>query len=190
MERWKDNLAALVPFYDAEGGNATLIYTETGEVFEDHRTVKWNVRRLARLFCVDLEAARRKQADYLLSRQGVPLPLSPALVLVPLKTRRAVGKNDGCHSYLNPAAVRGLAAVNEGDARSVLTLPGEHLLPCRYTLKTVRRRLRDGAAALERHRDALLKREPTFQIPPGDYRFLLERFIYSLIEGSGAKPGG
>ena len=65
MKRWQDCLAALVPCYSAEGGNATLIFTEDGGVFEDRRTLKWNLRRLARHFSVDLEAARRNQAEYL-----------------------------------------------------------------------------------------------------------------------------
>ncbi|NLA26123.1 MAG: hypothetical protein GX878_01875, partial [Firmicutes bacterium] len=98
MERWRDCLAALVPVYDEEGGNGTLIITEKGDVFQDKRTIKWNLRRLARHFSVDLEAVRRNQGEYFHYRQGLPLPLSPALVLVPVKTRRAVGKNDGCHS--------------------------------------------------------------------------------------------
>lgn len=186
MERCKDCLAALVPYYDQDGGNATLIFTTGGEVFEDQRTVKWNLRLLARLFSVDLEAARRNQGEYFHYAQGLPLPLSPALVLVPLKTRNAVGKNDGCHSYLNPSAVMSLDAVEQGKARSAILLPGEHLLPCHYTLKTVRKRLRDGAIALERHRAILLSRNGH---GPG-YKDLLEQLVRAFISGLKNNAGG
>ncbi|GEM_PF-786912 len=156
VRRFKDCLAALVPYYDDYGSNATLIFTIHGEVFTDHRTVKWNLRRLARLFCVDLESARQEMARFLHYSQGLPLPLSPSLVLVPLKTRTAVGKNDGCHGYFNPSAVVSFAASGNGKSRSSILLPGDHLLPCLYRPGTVQKRLRDGAIALERHRTALL----------------------------------
>ena len=189
MERWKDCLAALVPYYNRDGANATLIYVSSGEVFEDHRTVKWNLRRLARLFSVDLEAVRRNQGEYLHYSQGLPLPLSPSLVLVPLKTREAVGKNDGCHSYVNPSAVVDLLEVKEqGKVRSIIILPGEHRLPCHYTLKTVRKRLRDGAIALERHRATLLRGTASLKISSQDYRKLLEQLVYTLVAGIRQEP--
>ncbi len=182
MERWKECLAALVPYYNHDGGNATLVFTDGGEIFEDHRTVKWNLRRLARLFSVDLEAARRNQVDYLHYCQGLPLPLSPSLVLVPLKTRRAVGKNDGCHSYLNPSAVvELLEAKDQVNVRSLIVLPGDHRIPCHYTLKTVRKRLRDGAIALERHRAALLPGATISHVSSQDYRKFLEQLVYTLV---------
>lgn len=190
MERWKDCLTALVPYYNQDGGNATLIFTDRGEIFEDRRTVKWNLRRLARLFCVDLEAARRNQGEYLHYRQGLPLPLSPALVLVPLKTRKGVGKNDGCHSYLNPSAVVRLAAADEENVRSIIVLPGELRLPCLYTLKTIRKRLRDGAIALEKHRAALLPGLSMPEVSSRDYKLLLEKFIHALIAGAKKESGG
>lgn len=190
MERCKECLAALVPYYDQDGGNATLIFTTGGDVFADHRTVRWNLRRLARLFSVDLEAARRNQGEYLHYSQGLPLPLSPALVLVPLKTRTAYGKNDGCHSYLNPSAVVSLDAVEQGKARSAILLPGEHLLPCHYTLKTVRKRLRDGAIALERHRAILLPGNGRGTAFPPDYKDLLEQLVRAFISGVKKEAGG
>lgn len=185
MERWKDCLAALVPYYNHDGGNATLIFTCSGDIIEDRRTVKWNLRRLARLFSVDLEAARRNQGEYLHYSQGLPLPLSLNLVLVPLKTRKAVGKNDGCHCYLNPSAVVDLLEAKEqGNVRSIIVLPGEHRIPCHYTLKTVRKRLRDGAIALERHRAALLPGSTIPQVSSQDYRKLLEQLVYTLVAGA------
>ncbi len=179
MERFKECLSALVPYYDEDGSNATLIFTTAGAVFPDRRTVKWNLRRLARLYSVDLEAARRNQREFFHYRQGLPLPLSAELVLVPLKTRKAVGKNDGCHSYLNPSAIVSAAAAREGAKRSTILLPGEHLLPCLYSVQTVRKRLRDGAIALERHRSVLLSPG----CPAEDFGGLLRELVKALIAG-------
>lgn len=186
MESYKDRLAALVPYYDQRGGNATLIFTTGGELHTDPRTLKWNLRRLARLYGVDLEATRQNMRAYFHYSQGLPLPLSPQLVLVPLKTRSAVGKNDGCHSYINPSAIVSLAASRSGESRSSLLLPGEHLLPCRYTLRTVQKRLRDGATALERHRALLLSQK---ERGGGDcYSVLLKELARALLNGF--KEGG
>ena len=184
MERWKDCLAALVPYYSVEGGNATLVFTEEGDVFTDGRTVKWNLRRLARLFSVDLEAARRNQAEFLHYRQGLPLPLSPTLVLAPLKTRETVGKNDGCHSYVNTSTVVELLEEREqGGGRTIVVLPGGHRLPCHYSLKTVRKRLRDSIIALERHRAVLLSASEISGRASQDYKEFLERLVYTLVAG-------
>lgn len=184
MKRWKDCLAALVPYYSAEGGNATLICTVDGDVFEDRRTVKWNLRRLARIFSVDLEASRRNQAEYLHYRQGLPLPLSPALVLTPLKTREAVGRNDGCHSYVSLSAVTDLLEEREqGGGRSIVVLTGGHRLPCHYSLKTVRKRLRDSAIVLDRHRATLLPASEISGAANQEYREFLERLVFTLVAG-------
>ena len=48
LVRWRENLAALLPRYDEDGGNCTRVCTTGGEVIHDRRTVKWNLRRLAR----------------------------------------------------------------------------------------------------------------------------------------------
>ncbi len=183
MKRFKDCLAALVPFYDQEGSNATLIFTTGGEVIPDRRTVKWNLRRLARLYSVDLEAARQNQREFFHYRQGLHLPLSPSLVLVPLKTRNSIGKNDGCHSYLNPAAVREIFESRLGKARSSILLPGEHFIPCHYRVKTVRKRLRDGVTALERHRTTLLAGDTFGAALEPDYKELLDQLIQLFISG-------
>ena len=123
---WEEELAALVPCYDENGGNATLIYSAGGAVEADRRSVKANLRRLARFYQVDLEAARRRYGQYLGRAQGVPLPFSLSLVLVPVKMRVPVGKNDGADGYVNPGAVQGCLEADPGEepVRSFLLLKG------------------------------------------------------------------
>ncbi len=187
MEQWKDNLAALVPQYDQSGGNATLIYTMEGEVGGDRRTVKWNLRRLARLYCVDLEATRCRFGSYLECRQGVPLPISTVLVLVPLKVRRPVGKNDGCYGYFNPAAVEDVAAGRAGNAGSVIVLKGGYRVDCHYAPRTVSKRLKSGEFVLDRFRRETASCRSTADISvlhPEQWRFLESLFV-ALVRGAG-----
>ncbi|HOL18278.1 MAG TPA: hypothetical protein PLY40_08350, partial [Bacillota bacterium] len=149
MENWPNNLAALVPCYAGNGGNCTKIYTLEGETVLDRRTVRWNLRRLARRFCIDLEAARSRYGELLDWRQGVPIPFSAALVLVPLKVRHTVGKNDGASGYFNAAAVEVSPGEGVEGFRSELLLPGGHRLGCCYTVRTVKKRLKAGQLLLK-----------------------------------------
>ena len=136
----------------------------------------------------DREAARRNQAEYLHYRQGLPLPLSPALVLTPLKTREAVGRNDGCHSYVSLSAVTDLLEGREqGGGRSIVVLTGGHRLSCHYSLKTVRKRLRDSAIALDRHRATLLSAPEMAGAANQEYREFLERLVFTLVAGAKAQ---
>lgn len=187
MEQWKESLAALVPHYDHDGCNATLIYTTGGQIEKDRRTVKWNLHRLARVFSIDLEASRRNQGVYLGYCQGVPLPFSPALVLVPLKTRKSIGRNDGCHAYVNCAAVQCCEEYTEGEARSLVVLTGGCRIPCFYNPGTVRKRLRDGKIVLERYRKEMFPRNAfSGKLPallPSEYWPLLERLFLAVVKG-------
>jgi hypothetical protein len=186
MEQWKNNLAALVPFYDANGGNGTVIYTKEGKMEQDRRTVKWNLRRLARLYCIDLEAARHRYGEYLECGQGVPIPFTSTLVLVPLKVRRAVGKNDGSCGYFNPASVEVVPESASGGLRSALILPGGYRVPCYYTVRTVYKRLKAGGFVLERYSRVAV---PVSLPLSGsadlyrDHKCLLERLILAVIHG-------
>jgi hypothetical protein len=156
MEQWKDCLAALLPYYSWSGENATLIFTVHGEVIADRRTVKWNLQRLARFYCVDLQAARSYYARLLHCQQGVPLPFSPSLVLVPLKVRPVIGKNDGSCGYINPEAVQACSGTDQGATKCLLRLAGGQTIPSLYTVRTVQRRLQAGRLVAERYRSRLI----------------------------------
>lgn len=195
MDHLKDKLAAMVPTYSTAGGNATLIYTTDGTVIEDSRTVRWNLRRLARLYAVDLEASRRKQATLLHYTQGLPVPLSASLVLIPLKTRKPVGKNDGCHGYFSYAVIEGVTAAAAGErAKSVVMLSGKHSVPCLFLPSTVRRRIRDGALALERYLAEMSLSGPgdaaLCEKAPSGYWRLLEQLVNALVERSSPGESG
>ncbi len=192
MEKVKDRLAALIPCYDRQGGNSTLIYTTGGEIISDRRTVKWNLRRLARLYSADLQAIRQNYGRYLGCRQGVPLPFSPNLVLVSLKIRLPVGKNDGCYGYINVPAVKTVCPDADCPKRCLISLVGEHTLSCLYTCPTVRKKIRLGGIALDYYRrdhessgpGSLL---PVWLSPP--WWKMIEGLIKAIIrETSGFSP--
>jgi hypothetical protein len=182
MDKWKENLAALVPFYDTDGGNATALYTLEGLRETDRRTIKWNLRRLAKLYCLDLEAARSRYGRYLECGQGTPIPFSPNLVLVPLKVRQVTGKNDGACGYFNPAAVEVAPGAEKDRGRSSLLLPGGYRILCSYAVKTVKKRLKAGEIVLDRYsRESYSGATSGKPGAPLDNCFLLERILVSAV---------
>lgn len=149
MEQVKDRLAAMVPHYDSQGGNITRIYTTGGEIITDRRTARWNLRRLARLYNADLQAIRDNYGKYLGCRQGVPMPFSAGLVLISLKTRLPVGKNDGGYGYINVSAVENIYAAPDCRGRCIIELAGGHKLTCLYACRTVQNKIRLAKIALD-----------------------------------------
>lgn len=190
MDHWKEQLAAMVPYYAQDGGNATLIYYGNGEVKEDRRTLKWNLRRLARNFSVDLEAARLNYGRYLDWRQGVPLPFSLSLVMTPLKMRQAFGKNDGCYGYINACAVEDCLPEPGEKSGCLLCLEGGHRLSCLFSLRTTRQKLNAARLVLERYRvennpaSRLADHDPLPGLP-AEWRALLGQLLKMMIMGSG-----
>ncbi|MFY9115321.1 MAG: hypothetical protein WAO23_08805 [Dethiobacteria bacterium] len=152
VENYRERIAALVPFYDEEGGNATRIHTLDGVTFTDRRTTRWIIRKLARIFAVDLEALRHNYGQYLGISQGVPLPINKDLVMVPLKLRRIIGKNDGAGGYVNICAVQKVEEYTDLDGfKSRIHLVGGQFISCIFNPKTVERRLCSGEIARERY---------------------------------------
>lgn len=151
-EVYRDKIAALVPFYDDDGGSSTRLHTRDGDIITDRRTVRWILKKLARELAIDLEALRKIYGEYLSLSQGVPLPFSENMVMVPLKLRRVIGENDGAGGYVNVCAVEGVEESAEDDNyKSLVHLKGGGKVFCLFTRRTVDRRLRLGRLARERY---------------------------------------
>ena len=142
-----------MPYYNVGGGNATRIYTRSGQVLEDDRSPRWVLKVLARHFGADLEALRTVYGRYLGCTYGVPVPLTEGLVLVPLRMRRVIGENDGANGYVNIMGVKGVKPLtlnNEGQ-RSCVVLEGDIKLPCLLKHTTADKKIRLGKLAYERY---------------------------------------
>ena len=161
MERYlKEGILALVP------GEGTRVYTRKGE-YGDKRGLDWLVGRLGKELGLDVVRVRQSYGEFLGRKQNIPLPLSPGLVLLPLKMG---GKGTG---YVNGVEVAGFG--EEG-----IRFAGGLVLPCLNTGATVRQRLQQGEAVLEEYlgRQGLAREE---EIPGA--RFFMEHLLSSLFRG-------
>lgn len=92
-------LLCLLPVYTREG-NGTEILLEHREPLYSRYKTKTLVRQLARYFMVDMKEAQRKYAAICGRSYAVPLPLRPDFILVPVRARSALVKDDGTRAYV------------------------------------------------------------------------------------------
>jgi competence transcription factor ComK len=134
-------MAALVPCYHSSMGNVTEVIYLDEEPVVIPRTIKTVLKNTAREYAVDLGASRKKYAEILGCRRAVPLPINPDTILMPLKMREVISKNDSCRGYINYLAVRDVTEA--GRTHSLVILKDGRALKCMHSIKNVNQHLRN-----------------------------------------------
>jgi hypothetical protein len=140
-ERFAGELAMLMPIYVPGGGDMTEIVTEGGERWIDPRPVPLVLKSVARYYGVDLVAVRERYGDILGRRLNVPLPLSPHLVLIPLKMRLPRVQKDGTTGYVATRCIERIRPCEEPN-RCCLLLGGVVEVECLQSLEFVKQQVR------------------------------------------------
>ncbi len=140
-------IVALKPVNAKGIGEATEIYTKSGEMMLDPHGIKSVLRAYIRPWCLDIIALRRAYGPLCGATLAVPLPLEPGHVLVPIKMRTALIKDDAAYGFVDLDSVTGVESVTrksaDDDARTVIQL-GQLELTTSATLKHVQNRLAKG----------------------------------------------
>ncbi len=109
----QNGLAAFLPVY--EDGNVTRVFTGNGDQILVRRTCKTVLRNLARFYGVDLSAVREYYGSSINKKQGVPIPMTANLLLIPVKVRKnPLGENDGTLGYVNFREIKQVANGEDG----------------------------------------------------------------------------
>jgi hypothetical protein len=148
-------ITAIEPCYGASGGNATRIYTTSGTVHTDQRRLLTILKKIAAYYSYTLPALRKTYTELLSGSQGLPLPLTHSLVLVPLKMRAPRFEQDGATGYVNLYAVKAvtpLATADSSPHRCHLVLKGGINLPVCYTEQGVTKRFKIAKQAANFYR--------------------------------------
>lgn len=98
-EIWQ-SINCLVPIYDEHGGNVTEVHLDDGRVLIDQRKTCSVVNSLAKVFAVSVGGARKKYSKLVNRKLSVPIPLHQDLVLVPVKMRKPIAREDGAWGYV------------------------------------------------------------------------------------------
>ncbi len=148
----------MLPVYD-QGGNATRLYTQQRE-YEDTRSLRWLLSRTASYYGVDVALIRQQYGTFLNRRLLNPFPLSPDLVLLPLKMRQALIKEDTTIGYINGRQVAHTEPFLQAPYRSAITFKSGLHLPCMNAIETLRERLLQGDAVHQEYLRRLGYRTP------------------------------
>lgn len=108
---------AIIPLRDKNGGNFTKVFIESG--FEWTEEVRCNtyMKNLAKIVCFDIQAWTVNVTKVISKTYGVPLPIHPAVVLVPVKVRSAEYKDEGTNGYINFLKLEGMERVDKKVSR-------------------------------------------------------------------------
>ncbi len=151
-------IAGFLPVYLPDGGNgvevwrlkrAPVLLNVKAEVFLEH---------LAGAYLLNLKGLRAMIKDQLDISYYVPLPLSPQVVLISLKTRETAIKGDGVNGYVNVCALEDYSLV-EGKSKIEqkesgmskewgLPLKDGKVFPCLMQQKTVNQRVHRANLAM------------------------------------------
>lgn len=97
----KQQLAALIPFYEKDLGNVTKLLLASGQEILYPHSIDAAIRSLCSYYALHLRLLRRKQQSLLNCKYYTPLPIHKELLLFPIKTRVPKIKNDSSIGYIN-----------------------------------------------------------------------------------------
>lgn len=110
----EEGIAAFLPIY--EDGNVTQVLTSSGKQFLVRRTCKTVLKNLARFYNIDLAAVREYYGRAVNKKQGVPIPMTTNLLLIPVKSRKnPLGENDGTFGYVNFREIKQVTDGKDGN---------------------------------------------------------------------------
>lgn len=178
------HITAIEPFYAADGGNFTYVYTKEGEQRVEKFRLRTTLKKIVNFYGFEVSSLHQKYGALLGSKQNVPLPLTASLVLVPLKMRRPRFGQDGAIGYVNACCVEAVEAIEKtdlnGESKSEgcsfkcrVCLTGGVNINSLFSAKNTNKRLQAGRQALAHH--LALQGEGRFKVKnPGCFAQALE----------------
>lgn len=142
-DSWQE-INCLLPLYDKQGVNCTLIKLSPEKEFVDKRTIKSSLKALARSFAIDLEALRKKYGDLVNRKTSIPLPLHPELILVPVKTREPQWTDHGAWGYLVREKIAAYNPDSKHSEKTSITFTDGSKLTVLRSTKSVKSLLNDA----------------------------------------------
>lgn len=187
---WLDmGMWGILPVYRQDGGNGSEILFSDREPLRDKRGVRALVKGLAELYQKDMRLLRSQAREITGQRTMNPLPVDPHIILIPFKTRKPIGRDDGAVGYI---FLSGIAdACREGNGTRIVLKDGRRI-PVLESFPTARRHIRQGRQlqsrmvfqgnAMEGRMAALnsLREECDRPATRGDIALLIGRISYLL----------
>ncbi|MBS4535793.1 hypothetical protein GOQ29_09220 [Clostridium sp. D2Q-14] len=116
----RGNLIAMIPVYVKNEGNSTRIILEKFQDMYINNRISTVLKVIANHYTVNLQSIRREYGKGIESKNMVPIPLNKRDVLIQIKTRIPVSKNDGSIGYFNLRYINSI--IEEGEKIFIRTI--------------------------------------------------------------------
>lgn len=176
-----ESITAIFPEYTTAGDH-TVIYLCTGKQLTGKNRVTTIIRKLANARAIDLYTLKKQTAAVTQRSILQPLPLTPGLILVPVKIRTPRLPGDSSTGYFNYRAVTGVSscpADGPPDCKAVIHLAGGLALPCLWTAATIRKYMQYACLTACQTPGPL--RQTLYETTPG-YEPDIEPILQKLLE--------
>lgn len=94
-------IIALLPVYIKGKGNSTKVILNKSDDLIINSKLRRVLKNVSGYFALDLRALKREYGDVINSKNLIPIPLNCKDVLIPVKSRIPIAKNDGSIGYFN-----------------------------------------------------------------------------------------
>ena len=112
---------AIMPEREENGGNHTKVIFETGTEWAETIRCSTYIKNLAKIVSFDMQAWKFNAGLILSKNYGIPLPMHPGVVLVPVKVRVAEYKDEGSYGYINLMKLEGIEKIDKKTTRLFFT---------------------------------------------------------------------
>ncbi len=138
---FQGEILAILPKYVDGKGNCTIIVRGEGEHIVLNKSIKTTIRLLGKHYMIDLSEVKKRYREIVFSTNLVPIPLSKRDILVPLKTRYPICKNDGAFGYIN---LRFIKSIKREGPSTLLYLKYDYIVESVSSIETVNLHIKDA----------------------------------------------
>ena len=136
-----EELIAFLPAYLTLKGNCTILYTNSGGIYEFEKTTKTVLCQLSKYYLMDLQATKKYYGDILGLKNLVPIPFNKEYVFIPVKIRKPICKNDGSMGYVSIGHIK---KITESNGKTLIHLTNHEKIESLSSIETVNRHIKNG----------------------------------------------
>lgn len=116
-----EEIEALVPVRDKNGGNFTKVYLVTGQEWIEPIRCKTCLSKLAKMVSFDLKSWRESASKIFAKKNELPAPLRSNFALIQVKVRNADYKDEGTIAFLNLKHIKDIYSLDNKSCRIFFT---------------------------------------------------------------------
>lgn len=136
----ENNIMAIIPIYEKDLGNVTRVYFENHQPVTIEKSMKTVFSYLLRYYMINIDELRSRYKGLLGGKNLMPIPFSKDDILIPVKIRTPLTKNDGAFGYIN---LRYLEKIRPKDGYIEVSLSNEIINIC-SSMETLEKHIQRG----------------------------------------------